>query len=153
MYWTAHSQVPNGSDHPYLLVVGTLEWAGHVRAIIKSFGMHLVKGALFPHYLQLACSCDSTARCASADSLTETDTGIKKYIHFTFKKKKRIFIIYVYNIAYFKTFFALSYFCNSYANNNKKTLKQRHLLTHTVQRCHGNIPAEGYEEISAFKMT
>ncbi len=51
--------------------------------------------------------------------------------------------------------------CNSYANNNKKTfmtLKQRHLLTHTVLR-HGNIPAEDNEEIrslplsGAFQMT
>ncbi len=27
-------QIPNGSDHPYALGVGTLEWTGHVRAIM-----------------------------------------------------------------------------------------------------------------------
>ncbi len=45
VYRMVHRQVPNGRGHPYPLGVGTLEWTGHVRAIMKSFGMHLVKGA------------------------------------------------------------------------------------------------------------
>ncbi len=43
------------------------------------------------------------------------------------------------------------FICNSHANKNKNlfmTLKQQHLLTHAMPRCHGNIPAEDYEEIS-----
>ncbi len=51
-----------------LVGVATLEGTRHVRSIITSFEMHLGKGALwFPHYLQLGCSRENTARCASAD--------------------------------------------------------------------------------------
>ncbi len=39
-------QIPNGSDHPYPLGVGTLEWTEHVRAIILSLEMHLAKRAI-----------------------------------------------------------------------------------------------------------
>ncbi len=45
VYRMVHGQVPNGSGHPHPLGVGTLEWTGHVRVIMKSFGMHLVKVA------------------------------------------------------------------------------------------------------------
>ncbi len=31
---SVHRHFPNGSDHPYPRVVGTLEWAGHVRVIM-----------------------------------------------------------------------------------------------------------------------
>ncbi len=37
-------QIPYGSDHPYPLGVGTLEWTGHVRAIILLFEKHLAIG-------------------------------------------------------------------------------------------------------------
>ncbi len=52
--------------------------------------------------------------------------------------------------------------CNNFANNNKKDIydiKSANLLTHTVLRCHRNIPAEDNEEImslpspSAFQTT
>ncbi len=39
------------------------------------------------------------------------------------------------------------FICNSYDNNNKD-IWHLNLLTHTVLRCHGNIPAEDDEEIT-----
>ncbi len=33
-YRSVLGQIPNGSDHPYPIGVGTLKWAGHVRAIM-----------------------------------------------------------------------------------------------------------------------
>ncbi len=39
-------QIPNKSDHPYPFGVGSLEWPGHVRAIMLSFEMHLAKGVI-----------------------------------------------------------------------------------------------------------
>ncbi len=83
----------------------------------------LGKGSDLPHYLQLGCSHENAARCASADLLT--DTSIKK--------------VYIFYILYrtFKKLFKM-FICNRYDNNNKKAFSQRHLLTHTVLRFHGN---------------
>ncbi len=39
-------QIPNESDHPCPLGVGTLEWTGHMHAIMLLFEMHLAKGAI-----------------------------------------------------------------------------------------------------------
>ncbi len=66
-----------------------------MRAIILSFEMHLAKGAIsFPHHLQLGCSHDNTAWCASADLLT--DNGIKNiYILYLYIKVVYILVLYV----------------------------------------------------------